>query len=122
MDFSFSPEEQAFREQVRDWLRANLPAGWGAPGYPKLRTAEEKVSFARGWQRKLHDGGWAGLAWPKEYGGRALSPLEQLLFNEEYVAAGAPDLIDIGVGPGLTGPTLIHHGTDWQKKRFLEPI
>ena len=122
MDFSFSPEELAFRRKVRDWLRDNLPAGWGTPGYPKLRGAEERVAFARQWQRKLYDGGWAGLAWPKEYGGQALSPLQQMLFNEEYVAAGAPDLIDIGVGPGLTGPTLIHHGTDWQKKRFLEPI
>ena len=122
MDFSFSPEEVAFRSKVRDWLRENLPAGWGTPGRPKLRTAEERVAFARKWQRRLYDGGWAGLAWPKEYGGQALTPLQHILFNEEYVLAGAPDLIDIGVGPGLTGPTLIHHGTDPQKKRFLEPI
>jgi alkylation response protein AidB-like acyl-CoA dehydrogenase len=122
MDFAFSPAEEAFRARVREWLRANLPEGWGTPGYPKLRTPAEKVAFARQWQRKLFDGGWAGLSWPKAYGGQALSPLEQLLFNEEYFAAGAPDMIDIAIGPNLTGPTLIHHGTEAQRKRFLEPI
>lgn len=122
IDFATSPEEAAFRESVRAWLAANLPAGWGTPHCPKPKGAADKVAFARRWQRVLHDGGWAGLAWPKEYGGRDLSPLEHLIFNEEYVRAGAPDMIDVGVGPGLTGPTLIHHGTAWQKKRFLEPI
>jgi len=122
IDFSTSPAEAEFRASVRSWLERNLPAGWGTPGFAKPRTAEEKVAFARRWQRTLHDGGWAGLAWPKEYGGRDLSPLEHLMFNEEYVRAGAPEMIDIGVGPGLTGPTLIHHGTDWQKKRFLPAI
>ncbi|MEW6270999.1 MAG: acyl-CoA dehydrogenase family protein [Thermodesulfobacteriota bacterium] len=122
IDFSTTPEEDAFRASVRDWLARHLPAGWGTPGFPRPHSAEEKVAFARRWQRTLYEGGWAGLSWPREYGGRALSPLEHLMFNEEYVRAGAPDLIDIGVGPGLTGPTLIHHGTEAQKKRFLEPI
>jgi alkylation response protein AidB-like acyl-CoA dehydrogenase len=122
MDFAFSPTEEAFRARVRDWLRANLPEGWGTRGYPKPRTPAEKVAFARQWQRKLYDGGWAGLSWPKEYGGQALSPLEQLLFHEEYFAAGAPDMIDIAIGLNLAGPTLIHHGTEAQKKRFLDPI
>ena len=122
IDFAQSPEEQAFRASVRDWLAANLPDGWGTPHFPKPKGAAEKVAFARRWQRVLYDGGWAGLAWPAEYGGRALTPLQHLIFNEEYVRAGAPEMIDIGVGPGLTGPTLIHHGTEWQKQRFLEPI
>jgi alkylation response protein AidB-like acyl-CoA dehydrogenase len=122
IDFSTSPAEAAFRASVRDWLEGNLPPGWGTARFAKPKTAEEKVAFARRWQRVLHDGGWAGLSWPKEYGGRDLTPLEHLLFNEEYVRAGAPEMIDIGVGPGLTGPTLVHHGTDWQKKRFLPPI
>jgi alkylation response protein AidB-like acyl-CoA dehydrogenase len=122
MDFGSSPEEEAFRARVREWLRANLPEGWGTPGHPKPRTPAEKVAFARTWQRQLYDGGWAGLSWPREYGGQALSPLEQLLFREEYFAAGAPDMIDIAIGLNLTGPTLIHHGTEAQKKRFLDPI
>jgi alkylation response protein AidB-like acyl-CoA dehydrogenase len=122
IDFSTSPEEGAFRASVRDWLAHHLPEGWGTAAFAKPRTAADKVAFARRWQRVLYDGGWAGLAWPKEYGGRALSPLEHLIFNEEYVRAGAPEMIDIGVGPGLTGPTLIRHGTAEQKRRFLEPI
>ena len=122
IDFSASPEEDAFRASVRDWLAGALPEGWGTTGFRKPQTVEDKVAFARRWQRTLHDGGWAGLAWPKEYGGRALTPLQHLIFNEEYVAARAPEMIDMGVGPGLTGPTLIHHGTDAQKERFLGPI
>jgi alkylation response protein AidB-like acyl-CoA dehydrogenase len=122
MDFAVSPAEGAFRARVREWLRANLPEGWGTAAYPKPRSPAEKVAFAQRWQRRLYDGGWAGLSWPKEYGGQALSPLQQMLFHEEYFAAGAPDMIDIAIGPGLTGPTLIHHGTEAQKQRFLEPI
>jgi alkylation response protein AidB-like acyl-CoA dehydrogenase len=122
MDFAPSPAEEALRTRVREWLRANLPEGWGSPGYPRPRTPAEKVAFAKRWQRKLYDGGWAGVAWPEEYGGQALSPLEQLLFHEECFSAGAPDMIDIAIGLGLTGPTLIHHGTEAQKKRFLQPI
>jgi alkylation response protein AidB-like acyl-CoA dehydrogenase len=122
MDFAFSPDEEALRTRVRGWLRANLPEGWGTPGYAKPRTPAEKVAFARQWQRKLYDGGWAGVSWPKEYGGQALSRLEQLRFHEECFAAGAPDMIDIAIGLNLTGPTVIHHGTEAQKQRFLEPI
>ena len=122
MDFRPSPAEDAFRRQVRDWLVANLPEGWGEPGYSKPEDPGDKVAFARRWQRTLFDGGWAGLHWPKEYGGRGATPLEQFLFAEEYTRLGAPPMIDIGVGPGLTGPTLIHHGTEAQKRRFLPRI
>ncbi|MEW6269937.1 MAG: acyl-CoA dehydrogenase family protein [Thermodesulfobacteriota bacterium] len=105
MDFALSPAEEAFRRRVRDWLRANLPEGWGTPRCPRPRTPAEKVAFARRWQRTLYDGGWAGVSWPAEYGGQALSPLEQLMFHEECFAAGAPDMIDIAIGLNLTGPT-----------------
>lgn len=116
MEFAPSPAEEAFRASVRDWLAAHVPT---AP-YPA--DAGERVQYSRRWARTMYEGGWAGLAWPKEYGGRDLSPLEHLIFAEEYAAAGAPPLIDIGVGPALTGPTLIHHGTEEQKRRFLQPI
>jgi len=122
MDFEPTPAETALRTRLRAWLGANLPDGWGTPGHPKPSTPAEKVAFARRWQRQLHDGGWAGIAWPKEHGGQDLSPLEQLIFHEECFAAGAPDMIDIAIGLNLTGPTLIHHGTEAQKKRFLAPI
>src|SRR5437764_10304231 len=122
MDFRLTAAEERFRSEVHAWLVANLPAGWGTPGFRKPEDAAEKVRFARWWQRRLHEGGWAGLHWPREYGGRGASPIEQLLFAEEYTRIGAPSMIDIGVGPALVGPTLIHHGTEAQKHRFLPKI
>jgi alkylation response protein AidB-like acyl-CoA dehydrogenase len=122
MDFRLSPAEERFQREVHDWLVANLPAGWGTPACPKPEEPAEKIAFMRRWYRKLHDGGWAGLHWPREYGGRGATPIEQFLFAEEYTRMGAPSLIDVGVGPGLTGPTLIHHGTEAQKRRFLPAI
>ena len=73
---------------VRALPTLRLPVPVRFRGTPEVRPAE-KVAFARQWQRKLYDGGWAGLAWPKEYGGQALSTLEQMLFHEEYFAAGS---------------------------------
>ncbi len=122
MDFRLAEEEERFRSEVEDWLRANLPAGWGTPAFREPETAEEKVAFARSWQRRLRDGGWAGLSWPLEYGGRAASVVEQLIFNEEYARLRAPDLISISVGLSLVGPTLIRWGTPAQKERFLTRI
>jgi alkylation response protein AidB-like acyl-CoA dehydrogenase len=122
MDFRLSDAEARFQREVHDWLAANLPPGWGTPAFKKAEEAGEKVRFARWWQGRLHDGGWAGLHWPKEYGGRGATPMEQFLFAEAYTRAGAPPMIDIGVGPALVGPTLIHHGTEAQKQRFLRKI
>jgi len=122
VDFRLSPTEEAFRLEVRDWLRRNLPPGWGQPGFVPPEEPAEKVALARRWQQTLAAGGWAGIHWPREYGGRGATPIEQFLFTEEYTRIGAPPSIDIGVGPGLVGPTLIHHGTDAQKRRFLPKI
>jgi alkylation response protein AidB-like acyl-CoA dehydrogenase len=122
MDFRLSDVEAGFQRSVREWLAANFPAGWGTPAYQKPEEPAEKVRFARWWQSRLHEGGWAGLHWPREFGGRGASPIEQLLFAEEYTRMGAPSMIDIGVGPSLVGPTLIHHGTEAQKSRFLKRI
>jgi alkylation response protein AidB-like acyl-CoA dehydrogenase len=122
MDFRLSPAEAEFQREVHDWLVANLPAGWGTPAFEKPEDPAERVRFMRWWYGRLNEGGWAGLHWPREYGGRGATPIEQFLFAEEYTRMGAPALIDVGVGPGLTGPTLIHHGTEEQKKRFLPAI
>ena len=122
MDFRLSSAESAFQLEVHDWLVGHLPQGWGTPGFVKPEEPADKVAFMRGWYRTLHDGGWAGLHWPREYGGRGATPIEQFLFAEEYTRMGAPSMIDIGVGPGLVGPTLIHHGTEEQKRRFLPAI
>jgi alkylation response protein AidB-like acyl-CoA dehydrogenase len=122
MDFRESPKQQIFRAEVRSWLAENLPPGSGSAGRRGPMTAAGSVAFARQWQRRLYEGGWAGLAWPVEYGGRGASILEQLIWGEEYARAWAPNLISISVGPTLTGPVLIHRGLAWQKDRFLKPI
>jgi alkylation response protein AidB-like acyl-CoA dehydrogenase len=83
---------------------------------------EDEVAFAKSWLRELNEGGWAGLSWPKEYGGRGSSLLEQLIYHEEYARVRAPSLMSLGVGIALVGPTLMHHGTEEQKKRFLPKI
>jgi len=122
MDFTETPELQAFRAKVRSWLRENLPSGWGSPAKSGPRTAAERVAFAKQWQRKLYDGGWAGISWPVEYGGTGASITEQMIYGEEYARAWSPDLIMLGVGTALTGPVLMACGKPWQKERFIAKI
>ncbi len=107
MDLNPTPEEVQFRKEVRSWLAANLPDGWGTPAFKLPETIAEKITFARSWQAKLYAGGWAGLTWPKEYGGRGAGIVDQLIFGEEYAHAQAPDTVNISVGTSLVGPTLI---------------
>jgi alkylation response protein AidB-like acyl-CoA dehydrogenase len=122
MDLTPRFEDERFRAEVRRWLEANLPAGWGTPAFRQPETPAEQVAFARAWQRKLHDGGWAGITWPNEYGGRGASIMEQLIYNEEYARLRAPDLLALKIGLSLVGPTLIACGEPWHKERFLAPI
>lgn len=122
MDLRDSPEEARFRDEIRSWLRENLPDGWGTPAHREPETGEERVAFGRAWQRKLHDGGWAGLSWPREFGGRGAGVIQSMIYGQEYARASGPNLIQLAVGTALVGPTLIHHGTDAQKERFLQPI
>jgi alkylation response protein AidB-like acyl-CoA dehydrogenase len=122
MDLRDTPEQARFRAAVRAWLGANLPPGWGTPAWREPADAGERVAFARAWQRRLFEGGWAGLDWPQEHGGRGAGPLEQVIYLEEYARAEAPDLIQLSVGTSLVGPTLVAHGTRAQRERFLLPI
>jgi len=119
MDLRDGPDEARFRDEVRTWLRENLPEGRDAAA---ADTAEARVALGRTWQRRLFEGGFAGLTWPREYGGRGAGPIEAMIWGEEYARAGGPDLIQLAVGTALVGPTLIHHGTQAQKARFLPPI
>jgi alkylation response protein AidB-like acyl-CoA dehydrogenase len=122
MDFTETPELAAFRLKVRKWLAENLPEGSGTPGATGPRTAADRVAFAKKWQRTLYEGGWAGLSWPKEYGGTDASIIEQMIYGEEYARAWGPDLIMLGVGMALTGPVVMACGKPWQKERFVKPI
>src|SRR5271156_882329 len=116
MDLNLTSTELAFRDQVRGWLHDNVPADW-----EKRRAEDEMLArfeFLRAWQKQVFQAGWAGIAWPKEYGGRGASLMEQVIFTEEMARAGAPPLANV-LGLMLIGPTIIAFGTDAQKKRFL---
>src|SRR5579871_2597394 len=119
MDLNLTPTELAFRDQLRSWLAANVPADW-----EKHRAEDEmaaRFEFLRGWQKKVFEAGWAGIAWPKEFGGRGATLMEQVIFTEEMARAGAPPLANV-LGLMLIGPTIVAFGTDAQKKRFLPNI
>ena len=122
MNLALSPAERAFRDEVRVWLADNLPEGWGLTGYREPETFEEKLEFAKGWERTLADAGWAGISWPKEYGGRGATLMEQVIFHQELAAARAPQISVNFVGINLAGPTIMAHGSDEQKSRYLPKI
>jgi alkylation response protein AidB-like acyl-CoA dehydrogenase len=120
MDFSFSLEEERFRHELREWLQNNLPPGWGTAAF-KMPKGEERLQFLRDWQRKMYNGGYLGLSWPKEYGGRGASMIELAIFNEEMARVEAPGPLNV-LGLSMAGPTIIVHGTEEQKKRHLPKI
>jgi alkylation response protein AidB-like acyl-CoA dehydrogenase len=114
VDLTLSPQEQAFRDELREWLEQNHPG-------LEPKGDEDGFNYRREWQRKLNEAGYAGLSWPKEYGGRGATLVEQAIFNEEIVRAKAPGPANV-LGLVMGGPVVIAHGTDEQKKRFLAPI
>jgi alkylation response protein AidB-like acyl-CoA dehydrogenase len=114
MDLTLSPSEEAFRDEFRSWLEKNHPG----------EVPEDEnyaFEFRRKWQAKLHKGGWAGISWPKEFGGRGATLIEQAIFSEEMVRANAPSPANV-LGLVMGGPVVIYHGTQEQKERYLEPI
>ena len=117
MDPNDSPGEAQFRSRVRDWLAATLPT----LSWPEPAPLEEKRAFWSGWQRKLFDGGFAGLSWPTEYGGAGADAKIKAVFNEELDRAGAPERLNI-IGEDFAGPTIVAFGSGEQKQRYLEPI
>lgn len=120
MDLSLTDEETRFRDAVRAWLKTNVPSRWTNP----LKDPETKRAhhdYLRAWQRKLFDGGWAGLSWPEEHGGRGATIIEQSIFQEELAMVAAPDRLGV-IGEGLVGPTIISVGTEAQKQQFLKPM
>jgi alkylation response protein AidB-like acyl-CoA dehydrogenase len=118
VDLRDSPEEAAFREELRAWLATNLPAELRAH---RGGAARFEDTSARAWSRALHDAGYAGLTWPVEYGGAGRSPVYQAIFLEEMARAEAPAHIGV-IGLGMAGPTIMAHGSDEQKARYLEKI
>lgn len=118
MDLNLSPSELKFRDELRAWLAANVPKDWDAK---RDQSMHQRFDFLKRWQRTMYEAGWAGISWPKEYGGRGASLMEQVIFWQELALAGAPPLANV-LGVGLVGPTLIAFGTEAQKKRYLSKI
>ena len=115
-DLSYTAAEEAFRAELRAWLAAHLPAGTRPP-----EDEIERRRFQRAWQRDLAAGGWVGIQWPREYGGRGAGLKEQIIFTEEMARARAPEILD-PVSVNIVGPTLIRFGTAAQKARWLPRI
>ncbi len=114
MDLTLSPNEQAFRDELRGWLADNHPGD-------EPTGDEAAFEFRKEWQRKLHAQKYAGLSWPEEYGGRGATLIEQAIFGEETARAKTPGPANV-LGLVMGGPVVIAHGTDEQKQRYLEPI
>ncbi len=119
MDLGLTPGEQTFRDELRAWLKVNAPEKASATG-GATETAADFHRRLKSWQRKLFDGGYAGIAWPKDFGGRGATFIEQAIFQEEMALADTPETATIGLS--LVGPTIIAVGTEAQKKRYLPGI
>jgi alkylation response protein AidB-like acyl-CoA dehydrogenase len=115
MDLNLSADELKFRDELRAWLEANVPKDWDEY---RDETLEARFDYLKRWQRKLYDSGWSGISWPKEYGGRGASLMQQVIFWQEMALAGAPPLANT-LALGIIGPTIIAFGTEAQKKRYL---
>jgi len=121
VDLSPTPEQVAFRADVRAWLQEHLPWEYGVGLPPRFDDLGEEVAFLRSWQGKLASGGWVGVAWPVEYGGRGAGPVEHFIVQEELARARAPEMVG-RIGINLAGPTLLAHGTPEQRERWLGRI
>jgi alkylation response protein AidB-like acyl-CoA dehydrogenase len=119
MDLTYPPEAEAFRKEIRVWLEENLPPGWFEPGF-ELKGAD-RAAFNQEWVKKLYAGGWICASWPKEYGGKGLTTMENVVLAEEFARAGASLRADF-FGDTLVGPTILQWGTEEQKKEYLPKI
>ena len=124
MDFAYSEREEGFRRELGEWLGRNLPEH-----RKRFPPSDDELTFhpdksfdsSLAWHKRLHAGGWVGIHWPKEYGGRGASLVEQMIFAEEMIGAGAPPGVNM-IGLTMVGPAVVHHGTEQQKARWLPPI
>ena len=115
MDIRFSPDDEQYRQKLRTWLEANRPQD------PSPLDQDAAFAYRRKWQRELYDGGWVGINWPKEYGGQGATLIQQAIYAQEMSQAQAPQPAN-GLGIGIVGPTLMAHGTEAQKKRYIPKI
>jgi alkylation response protein AidB-like acyl-CoA dehydrogenase len=117
VDLNDTPEQARYREKVRGWLEEH------ASEAPTVTSKDDEASIAAlsAWQGRLAEAGLAGVTWPVETGGQGLGPVEQVIVNQELAQVGVPGILD-AIGVGMLGPTIIAHGTDEQKQRYLGPM
>jgi alkylation response protein AidB-like acyl-CoA dehydrogenase len=120
LDFTLSPDQDAFRRRVRAWLEANIPEDWTKFGLSEV-PRPEAYAFLRKWQATLYDAGFIGITWPKEYGGQGLTFVEEMILHQEMALQKAPPVLNV-LGVGMAGPTIIAYGTEEQKKRYPAKI
>ena len=118
MDLNDTPEQAEYRARARDWLEQHADE---APKITRDDITPEVIDARRKWQGKLAEAGFVGITWPREYGGQGLGPLEQVVFTQELSRAKLPGILDV-IGIGMLGPTIIAHGTEEQKHRYLGPM
>jgi alkylation response protein AidB-like acyl-CoA dehydrogenase len=118
MDLQLSPAHLAFRDELRAWLGANLRRPWRDELRDPAHDEDSLMQFRRVWQRKLHEAGYVGLDWPREWGGRGATAVEKAILEAEMANADAPQILNT-LGIGLLGPALIHHGSEEQRRRFI---
>ena len=121
MDLSPTTEQETFRSEIRAWLVENLPWKYGQGLPPRFETLDEEVMFLRQWQASLAQGGWVGVAWPSQFGGRGAGPAEHFIVQEELARARAPEMVG-RIGLNLAAPTILTNGSKEQQERWLSRI
>jgi alkylation response protein AidB-like acyl-CoA dehydrogenase len=121
MDFKYSEEDETFRSEFRKWLEANVPRDWRDDDELADPDTQSEFERRRAWHRKLYDAGWMCIHWPKEFGGRGATLMQQFIYHQELDRAKAPPVVNFQ-GIARVGPTLMQWGTPEQKARFIPKI
>jgi len=118
MNFDDTPQEAEFRARARAWLDDNLPANWR----DRTTTPPDIIALSRDWQASKADGGWACIGWPTEFDGQSATPMEEAIWAQEEGELGTLTSFPLMIGLGMSGPMLMVHGSDAQKKKYLPPM
>lgn len=121
MNFEFTEQQEAFRKEVRLWLERNVPDDLRGKAFAASRADRDEVRRLRGWQKRMYEAGYVGMDWPREFGGRGASIVEQIILFQEMARAESPQFVNRG-GLSMLGPTLMKYGTPAQQRRFLPKI
>ncbi len=121
MDLTFTAEEEQFRTELRSWLTDNIPEAWRRPGFWVSLPEPETFEMRRDWEHRKYEAGFAGVAWPVEYGGRGGTPSMKAIYDQEMELAGAPETVNL-LGLTFLAPTVMAVGTDEQKRDIIGPL